>query len=489
MSEMADAIRELAQEKGITEEAVKQIVERTIKAAYKKNFGSDENCIVQFSDDLSDVKVFSRKTIVDVAYSELKEIELEDALKYSDECEIGDQIDILVDPKKDFERRAVSVGKQKSRENFNESTKENLYNEFKSKLGETIIGYCQRENKGNIYVDLGKVEGVLPVKFQSPREVFEKNDRIKALVVDIKRTSSGIQLVLSRSDAKFIESILSVEVPEIAENVISIKKIVREAGYRTKIAVSTNDANIDPVGACVGPKGGRITKVIQELEGEKIDILPYSDDPRVLIKNALLPAEVLKVYILDEDKKEALAVVNEENFSIAIGKQGQNVRLANKLCDWNIDVKTEDQVAEMDLSELDTRRAAEELFSNTAETEEYEEITTIGQLPGVDQNVVEILKQAGLDDIVAFIEACEDGSINEVEGLSQEEIDTISSIISENVEFEEEEESSEVESEEDTQAEETEEDDDEEYLCPECGTKITLDMTKCPNCGTEFEFE
>lgn len=354
MSEMADAIRALSAEKGISEDSIKSTIENTIKAAYKRTFGTSDNCIVKFNDDFSDVSVYSRKTIVDGVYDPSTEIELEDALKMSPECELGDEIDILVDPH-EFARSAVTTGKQTAHQTLSESFKDNLYNEYKDKVGQIIIGYYQREHNGNIYVDLGKVEGVLPSKFQSPREAYEKNDRIKALIVDLKRTQTGLQLVLSRTDPDFVRSIVELEVPEVADKTVAIQKIVREAGYRTKIAVYSNKEDVDPVGACVGLKGVRIQNVIRELEGEKIDVLKYDEDPRIFIKNALSPAEVARVVILDNDKKEALAIVNEAQFSLAIGKQGQNVRLANRLCDWSIDVKTEEQAAEMDLSEVDTR--------------------------------------------------------------------------------------------------------------------------------------
>ena len=425
---------------------------------------------------MSDVTVASRKTIVDGVYDPVTEIELEDALKLSEDCELGDEIDIIVDPKS-FDRSAVSVGKQETHKGLNESFKDKLYNEYKDKVGEIIIGYFQREYNGNIYVDLGKVEGVLPKKYQSPREVYQKNDRIKAFIVDLKRISSGLQLVLSRSDPKFVQSILELEVPEIQDKTVEIKKIVRDAGYRTKIAVATTKEDVDPVGACVGPKG---------LEGEKIDVLRYSDDPIVFIKNALSPAEVNRVVILDDEKKTALAIVDDEQFSVAIGKNGQNVRLANRLCDWSIDVKTEEQAAELDLSEIVTRKAAQ-LFSNNASESENDEISVIADLPNINQEVAQKLSEAGYEDIEKFIVAYDNGEIGEIEGVTAEELEEVSKIIHSNVEFVEEEENTDSEtapSEEENKAEE-----EEEYFCPECGAKITLDMTHCPSCGVEFEFE
>ena len=485
MSEMSEAIRELIEEKGVSVESVKQTVESAIKAAYKKTFGTADNCEVHFADDLSDVSVYSKKVIVDGVYDPVTEIELEDALKMSEECEVGDEILILVDPKT-FERSAVSTGKQAAHQGLSESFKNNLLAENKDKIGEVIIGYYQREHNGNIYVDLGKVEGVLPKKYQSSREIYQKNDRIKAIVVDVKPTSSGVQLVLSRTDPKFVQSIIELEVPELEDKTIGIYKIVREAGYRTKIAVFSNKEDVDPVGACVGLKGVRIQNVIRELEGEKIDVLRYDQNPVEFIKNALSPAEVEKVLITDEEKKQALAIVNESQFSLAIGKSGMNVRLANRLCDWSIDVKTEEQAAEMDLSQFSTRKTAENLFNNSSEeenvaSEESEPISTISELPGVDVDVASKLKTAGFDDIQTFVDSFDSDSIK-VEGVTQEDLEKVNSIVRDVVEFVE-------DDSEKTEEEKSGQEEEEEYFCPECGAKITLDMTKCPKCGVEFEFE
>ena len=489
MSEMAEAIRALISEKGYSEDSVKQTIEKALKAAYKRTYGDDENAIVKFNDDMSDVAIYSRKVVVDGVYDPVKEIELEDARKLAgDEVEEGDEIDILEDPKT-FDRSAVTVGKQTAHQGLNETYKTSLMNEYKDKVGEMIIGYHQRERNGNIFVDLGnagRIEGFLPTKFQSKLEVYEKGDRIKALIVDVKPTNTGIQLVLSRSDTKLVSSILEKEVPEIADGTVEINRIVRDAGYRTKIAVSSAREEVDPVGACVGLRGVRIQNVIRELMNEKIDVLKWDPDPAVFIKNALSPAQVERVIITDADKKQALAIVNESQFSLAIGKSGMNVRLANRLCDWSIDVKTEEQAAEMDLSQFSTRKAAENLFNNSSEkenagSEENEPISTISELPGVDVDVVSKLKAAGFDDIQTFVDSFDSDSIK-VEGVTQEDLEKVNSIVRDVVEFVE-------DDSEKTEEEKPGQEEEEEYFCPECGAKITLDMTKCPKCGVEFEFE
>src|SRR5574344_860408 len=490
-SEMAEAIRQLIQEKGYSEDSVRTIIENALKAAYKRTYGTADNAIVKFNDDMSDVSIYSRKTVVDGVYDPVTEIELEDAKKLSSEVEPGDEIDILEDPKT-FDRSAVTTGKQTAHQELNESYKDTLYNEYKNKVGEMVVSYYQYERNGDIYVDLGnagKLEGLLPVKYQSPREKYEKDDRIKALIVGLKRTATGLQVILSRSDPELVRSIIEMEVPEIADNTIEINKIVRDAGHRTKIAVSTNREDVDPVGACVGLKGVRIQNVIRELLGEKIDVLRYDPDPAVFIKNALSPAQVQRVVILDQEKRQALAIVEDSRFSLAIGKQGQNVRLANRLCDWSIDVKTEEQAAEMDLSGSATMQTAQNLFSDAPDSG-YDEITTVAELPGVDQRVADILKTAGIADIEQFMEAYENGSAEKIEGLTKEELDAVSTIIKSNVEFVDEGSNAPAaEKAAETDAAPAGDEPEEGYHCPECGAVITLDMTHCPNCGVEFDFK
>ena len=483
-SQMAEAIRQL-QDNGYTKEAVLNTIENMLKAAYKRTFGTNVNAVVQFNEDETDVAIYSRKVIVDGVYDPVTEIELEDAKKLSEECEIGDEIDILVDPK-EFDRSAVQTGKQSAHQSLSEIQKDSLYSEFKDKVGEIIIGYYQREKNGNIFVDLGKVEGILPAKNQSPREVFHKNDRIKALISELRNTRSGLQVVLSRTDPEFVRSIIELEVPEVYDKTVEIHKIVREPGYRTKIAVYSSKSDIDPVGSCVGPKGVRIQNVIKELEGEKIDILKYDPDPRVFIKNALSPAEVTAVVIQDEEKKQALAVVPESQFSLAIGKQGLNVRLANRLADWTIDVKPEDQCEELDAILEESRKAAQNLFNDS----EYEEITNLSDIEGISDEILETLKSAGIETIEQFDNADAEGKLAEIEGLSEDDIVAVQNALDAAENYEEE-----SESVEETTASEVEEEtsedasDDEEYECPECGGKITVDMTVCPNCGIEISFE
>ena len=286
--------------------------------------------------------------------------------------------------------------------------------------------------------------------------------------------------MLSRTDPDFVRRILELEVPEIYDRTVEIQKIVREPGYRTKVAVYSHREDVDPVGACVGLKGVRIQAVIRELEGEKIDILKYDENPRAFIKNALSPAEVNDVVILDENKRQALAVVSEPQFSLAIGKQGLNVRLANRLADWSIDVKTDEQFAEMDLS-AGSRKAAEDLFSD----EEIEEINSVEELPGITPELLEVLKNNSVNQIENLLSLSED-DILALDGMTRELYDTLSVLLKNSLEVVDETPAEEAAP---SAPESEEEVESEEYECPECGARITIDMTTCPNCGIGLSFE
>ena len=339
-SGLTEAIRLLVQERGISEELIQKTIEEFLIAAFKKKFGTAENAVVRFSESDGEVTLYAQKRIVEDVYDPVSEISLEEANDYDEDAEVGDELLIEVNPH-EFDRVAVQSAKQKAKQALREIQKDTLYSEFSEKVGEMIIGYYQRERNGNIFVDLGKTEGLLPKRYQSPREVYRPNERIKALIYEVTKNPSGLQIILSRTHTEFVRRVFELEVPEVYDKTVEIYKIVREPGYRTKLAVYSNREDVDPVGACVGLRGVRIQAIVRELEGEKIDILKYDVDPRQFIRNALSPAEVNQVILLDEAKRQALAVVPENQLSLAIGKQGLNVRLANRLADWNIDVKTD----------------------------------------------------------------------------------------------------------------------------------------------------
>jgi len=439
-SALSDAIRGLAQDKGISEELIHRTIEEFLLAAYKKKFGTSDNAVVRFGDDEGEVTLFAQKRIVEDVYDPVTEIELEEALEYNDECEIGDELLIEINPQ-EFDRTAIQSAKQRAKQTLREIQKDTLYSEFKDKVGEMIIGYYQRERNGNIFVDLGKTEGILPKRYQSPREVYRPNDRIKALIYEVNKAPTGLQIVLSRTHTEFVRRVFELEVPEIYDKTVEVFKIVREPGYRTKIAVYSNREDVDPVGACVGMRGVRIQAIVRELEGEKIDILKFDTNVPEFIRNALSPAEVSQVVILDEAKKQALAIVPESQLSLAIGKQGLNVRLANRLADWNIDVKTEVQFAEMDVV-AGSKRAVSQLFGDY--DSEEDEITTVAELPDIPKHVVEALKDYGVELIEDLVALGEDG-LRQIEALSNEDVELVQQIVADNIEI--------IEGEEDVEAE------------------------------------
>jgi transcription termination/antitermination protein NusA len=430
---LADAIRAVVQDKGISEELLMKVIEEFLIAAYKRKFGHADNAVVQFSDEGNEVTLFAQRRIVNEVEDPVTEIPLSEALELNEECEVGDELLIEIDPK-EFDRVAIQTAKQKARQAIRDIQKDTLYSEFSEKVGELVIGYVQRERNGNLFVDLGKAEGILPKRYQSPREAYRTNDRIKALIVDVVKGNTGLQIALSRTHTDLVKRIFELEVPEIYGNTVEIVRIVREAGYRTKIAVASNREDVDPVGACVGLRGVRIQAIVRELEGEKIDILKYDPDPRVLIKNALSPADVTNVVVVDEARRQALAIVPEDQLSLAIGKQGLNVRLANRLADWNIDVKTMDQFDEMDIA-ADSKRAVSALFGDRDEPED--EITSIRELPGITDQMVAILEGANITMIEEIV-GLSDDDLRALDGMTEEIVADLSKIIAENVEIVEE---------------------------------------------------
>jgi N utilization substance protein A len=482
-SELSDSIRAITQDKGISSELVQKVVEEFLMAAYKKTYGTSDNAVVKFGEDLGEVTISAKKVVVDDddLYDPVGELELKDARELNEEASVGDEILIEIDPK-EFDRSSVHTAKQRAKQYLRDIQKDTLYSEFSGKENEVIIGYYQRERNGNIYVDLGRTEGILPRKNQSPRETYAPGSRIKSMISEVRKTPGGLQVVLTRRDPKFVEKLFELEVPEIYEKTILIHKIVREAGYRTKIAVRSVKEEVDPIGACVGLKGVRIQAVMKELEGERIDVLKYDPEPREFIRNALNPAQVSQVVILDEQKKQALAVVPESQLSLAIGKQGLNVKLANRLVDWSIDVKTEEQFAEMDLSR-EAREAAQGLFRDDEATE-GSVITNVAELEGISERLVGILAEHNIVLIETLVNLSRE-DLGKIDGMTVQDVETLMKVIEENVEIVEDEGQ---ESPIDYSPEDAVEY-EEEFECPECGHPVQINMTQCPNCGVGLSFE
>ena len=340
------AIKVLAKEKGITEDEIFGYIEDGLNAAYKKNYGGATNSKVDIDRDTGNIKVFSHKVVVDeisMDEDEDSQILLEE-LEHPEDYKIGDVIQEEVTPR-DFGRIAASTCKQVFTQKIREAERESIMNEFEGKEGELLVGTLSREDKQNYYVDLGRVHGILPKSEIIPGETLNMGSQVKVYVVKIELGQKGGPIILlSRSHYGFVKRLLEKEIPELSEGIVLLYSVARDAGSRSKIAVYSENEKIDAVGACIGEKGIRINNISKELNGEKIDVVRYDKDLITFVKNALSPAKDLEVYILDEKHSQVLAVADGDNLSLAIGKKGQNVKLAARLTKCRIDVKTSSQV-------------------------------------------------------------------------------------------------------------------------------------------------
>lgn len=339
--EFIEAIDELEREKPISKDILIEAIESALVSAYKKNYGTSQNVRVDIDRETGDIAVLMKKDIVEEVYDDMIEMSLEEAQEIDPRYEIGDAIEFQVTPR-DFGRIAAQTAKQVVVQRIREAERGMIFDDFITKQGEIVTGIVQRKSGETIFVNMGRAEGILSVGEQIPGEHFDVNDRLKVYIMDVKKTTKGPQVFLSRSHPGLVKRLFELEVPEFQDQVVEIKGIAREAGSRTKIAVYSEDPNVDPVGACVGTRGSRVQAVVDELGGEKIDIISWSEDPEELITNVLSPAKVEKVIIEDEEKN-ATVVVPDYQLSLAIGKEGQNVRLAAKVSGWKIDIKSHTQ--------------------------------------------------------------------------------------------------------------------------------------------------
>lgn len=364
--EFIRALDEIEKEKGIKKEEIITAVERALEKSFEENYDST-NVEISINEETGDTKVLAIKEVVENVIDPNTQISLEKALFHNKRAKIGKELKIKVTPK-NFARVAAQKARNIVIQYIRDAERKVIYESYIDKEKDIINGIIQRIDYKNIYVDLGKSEGYIPEKEQVEGENFKPGDRVKLYVKEVKETSKGPQILLSRRAPEFVAKLFEIEVPEISQGTVEIMSISREAGYRTKIAVYAEDSSIDPVGACVGMKGARVNSIVEEINGEKIDIVVWSKDMKVYISNSLSPSEVVDVYI-DADKKEAVAFVPDSQLSLAIGKEGQNVRLAAKLTNWKIDIKAESKMDEV-LKEL------EELKLRESEVhEDFEETT------------------------------------------------------------------------------------------------------------------
>jgi transcription termination/antitermination protein NusA len=388
-------IEQVSKEKGIDKTIVINAVEEMMHSAARRTFGPDRNIESRFNPEIGEIELFEIKTVVANIVNAASEVELEDAhTRYDPEAQVGDEILIKLDTAT-MGRIAAQAAKQNLIQHIRDAERKQIYNEFKDRKGEIFSGIVQRFERKNMIVNIGRTEAILPEKEQIPHERYRQGDRIRALILDVDLSEKGLSIVLSRTSNLFLMKLFEQEVPEIYEAIVEIRQCAREPGGRAKVAVYSKDSDVDPVGACVGMKGTRVQSVVQELRGEKIDIVPWTDDQAELVCRALAPAKVSKV-IIDEDEHAMEVIVPDDQLSLAIGKRGQNVRLAHRLSGWKLDVRSDSEAEE----EARTARAS------------------LNAIPGIGDINAELLYQWGFRSADQLSEANEDNF--EVEGISPE---------------------------------------------------------------------
>ena len=401
--ELKRLIDQVSREKGIDRQTLIHTLEEAIKSAIKKKHGGKFDLDVTFNEEFGELEAFLFKEVVEEVTDPEKEISFEDARQMDPESELGDELGVRMDTDT-LGRIAAQSAKQVIIQKMKDAEREVVYEEFKGRKGEIVHGIVQRADKGGVIVNLGQAEAVLPAKEQIPREIFRQGDRIRAFVLEVKKISKGPQIILSRTHPQFLIQLFQFEVPEIGDGVVSVINAAREPGSRAKIAVISRNPDVDPVGACVGMKGSRVQNVVQELRGEKIDIVPWNMDPAKFVVNALAPAIISKV-IIDQANRNMEVIVPDDQLSLAIGKRGQNVRLASKLSNWRIDVKSEGRY-------------------NRQKQAGYQSLLRVR---GLTEEMADRLFDAGVTSLEEFIEA----NLTELEDLTQIAQSTLTIMIEE----------------------------------------------------------
>ena len=509
---LSAAIKDINQEKGISEELIQETIVTALTNAYKKYYGTIENLSIKITDSYI-FTVNSIKEVVEELDDDLYEIELSEAINYTPSAKLGDKLEIPCDPK-EFGQLAIHSAKQTILQKLKEIEKNTKLSNFKRKEGEIIVGFVQRIKDGNIFVNLGdqEPEGILLKNDQSPLELdsYSSGDRIKTIIYKVEPDKRGnnISIKLSRRNEEFVKKLLMLEIPELSDETIKIKEIQREAGYRTKVAVYTEKSEIDPVGACIGTSGNRIKNITKELSGEKIDIIQWSASPRAFIAQALTPAQVIDVVITSEEEKTATAVMDESQLSFAIGIRGANINLAKKISGWKIEVMTKAEALEKNLI-IDQIQKAEELFRPMPESEEIEEeeeekeevieetIDNTEENPADGDYMLDDLEISNeiksiltTNKIYSVEELIEIEDFSTLPGITPDMAKELQQYIDENFDI----------IDEDSQCPEcgsTLPENSEKcpncgidiYYCPDCGAPISVNEAKCSRCGVEIEFE
>ena len=412
--EFIQAIEDLEKERHIPKDVLIEAIESALVSAYKKNYGTSQNVRVDINEETGDINVYMRMDIVDEVEDEFTQISLDEARDIDYRYEVGDVVEYQVTPR-DFGRIAAQTAKQVVVQRIREAERGMIFDDYITRQGEIVTGTVQRISNETLFINIGRTEGILSANEQVPGEHYKVNDRLKVYIMDVKKTNKGPQVFLSRSHPGLVKRLFELEVPEIEDGTVEIKGIAREAGSRTKMAVYTEFENVDPVGACVGTRGARVQAIVDELHGEKIDIIAWSEDPQELIASVLSPAKVEKVLPAEDGEKAATVVVPDYQLSLAIGKEGQNVRLAAKVSGWKIDIKSHSQflaaqesaadIVELDEDDVDAMEdyRAESETTESAEMAEPAETTELEAEQAVTE---EPAAPAETADAEALTETC-----------------------------------------------------------------------------------
>lgn len=394
------ALEELEKSKNVDKKIILEALEKALVKSYQKNYDNNENVDVNIDDETGEIEVYSLKNVVDEVNDPIAEISKTKAREIDSKLDLGDICRVKIAPK-NFGRVAAQTARNIVLQKIRDAQRDSVYSEYLDRANEIITGVVQREDKYNVYINLDKIEGVIPLKEQVENEKYIPNQRIKVLIKDVKNTTKEPQIILSRKDKDLVVRLFELEVPEITNGIIEIYGIDREAGSRTKIAVFSNDPEIDSIGACIGFKGARVNTIVEELQGEKIDIINYDKDIKTFIRNSLSPAEINEVYINDK-KKQSLVVVREDQLSLAIGKEGQNARLAARLTGWKIDIKSQEEYDKLDQEEIDEilglneeDEKIEALNESVEETEleDESELIEMDDIENLSEDLDQIIKE------------------------------------------------------------------------------------------------
>ena len=410
---LAHIIEQVGKDKGLDKSVLIEVLEAAMIRAAEKRFGSDKDIESHYNEELAEVELFQFKTVVDNVEDEDTEIDLEEAQGLDQEAIVGDSLGVKLDTSI-FGRIDAQTVRQIIIQKVREAERDIIYEEYSHKKGEVVSGIIQRFERGDIIVDFGRCEALLPRREQVRREGYRVGERIRALIIEVRKESKGPQIILSRTHSDFIVKLFEAEVPEIYEGIVEVKDAAREPGDRAKIAVVSHDSAVDPVGACVGIKGSRVQVVVQELRGEKIDIVPWSDEPALFVKNALSPAQITRV-VVDEDDHTMEVIVPDDQLSLAIGKRGQNVRLAAKLAGWKVDIKSEDETKSDVTSPEEALRREVAAAAERRANELGQDVET---LPGVGPKLGELLRSGGYETVSDLRNATLE-ELSNVEGIGK----------------------------------------------------------------------